>query len=544
MNVTSTHLLTAFSVLLVVGCGNKISNACATAVVTARSQSSLAGAALPGGYIRFGSKLCSATFEFSASADGGYKGIAWTAKHCTPDLVGWASGEKVSIQPYDDDTLKGTPGYLAEIPVRQEFVERRNVLLAEAGALKAKSDPASRAAGEALEEMASHFGAPQKLSLCAAQKSARPERTKELDERFPQSEFDATCWSATDLGFYPIVVDPASLDDTSRDFFQKVTKTSSLYLRSQVPQPVVEVRGQRIEKSLSKHRANVMLLHAYGRLQAGAALFDRLRWCKSGVAVVKQATLPPAFQGKSEEYGALCPLSKKVEYIANAFLVETLPADMGQLSRSVTFQSWMKELGTDPLRPLSRADVQDTQDLTRSEPLSAKSMNALLGLVNSTNDVVKALIADNPSANQNLAILANTALAVQGDPKKTTDLRFEKVRLASDGASNEDAVVAYTVGYGFPLYLRKSKSISLGATDSGTLLTWQGLFPLVGLNGVNEDATSGGASLVALPERRRKADAASANRTGQESTRQDRRSNSENAPAPREGADRETVNCG
>jgi hypothetical protein len=171
-------------------------------------------------------------------------------------------------------------------------------------------------------------------------------------------------------------------------------------------------------------------------------------------------------------------------------------------------------------------------------------MNALLGLVNSTNDVVKALIADNPSANQNLAILANTALAVQGDPKKTTDLRFEKVRLASDGASNEDAVVAYTVGYGFPLYLRKSKSISLGATDSGTLLTWQGLFPLVGLNGVNEDATSGGASLVALPERRRKADAASANRTGQESTRQDRRSNSENAPAPREGADRETVNCG
>ncbi|MCA2960333.1 MAG: hypothetical protein IOD12_08770 [Silvanigrellales bacterium] len=544
MNVTSTHLLTAFSVLLVVGCGNKISNACATAVVTARSQSSLAGAALPGGYIRFGSKLCSATFEFSSRSDGGYEGIAWTAKHCTPDLVGWASGEKVSIQPYVSAPVVGVPGYLPEIPVRQEFVERRNVLLAEAAALKAKADPASRAAGEALEELGSHFGAPQKLSLCAAQKPSRPELSKELDKRFPQSEFDATCWSTSDLGFYPFVVESASVTDLNREDFQKFTATRLSVLKSAVPQPVVEMRGQKVEKSLDRHRANLMLLHAKGRLLAAAPLFDRLRWCKSGVALVRQATLPAAYAEKSEEYGAICPLSKKVESVAKAFLVETLPAEMGRLSRSVTFESWMKELGTDPLRPLTRADVLDKEDLTRSESLSSKSSGAILGLLNSTNDLVKALIADNPTANQNLAILANTALAVQGDPKKTTDLRFEKVRLTSDGASNEDAVVAYTVGYGFPLYLRKSKSISLGATDSGTLLTWQGLFPLVGLNGVNEDATSGGASLVALPERRRKVDAASANRTGQESTRQDQRSNSENAPAPREGADRETVNCG
>lgn len=437
-----------------------------------------------GGFIQFGSSACTVTLSLDEAREKELVVSAFTAHHCAREDS--SKDPEVSLSVYLPAMDSKNSGYLKNIPVKDDFFERRKAFLSEIEKLKvpAASEFATQATMVPLltttyyNESLDDGEAASVFSYCLDKSTTRL--------NVPNSQ--QICWSMLDSSVRKLTIQASSLGELKfnqlKRYLEKRKANHSRAL-TQVKQLAADFTTwtTRVGGIQGGNR-----LHKYGQF----AMFLNENVCKS--------------LAKDDPKYPVCSVRDQLIELSDKYLVEV---DIDGKSKSILKK--LDELGIGSNSTFFRTkkipaaggsqqtvnyDIRDTfRDMVTSRLIEKMNENRTsLGELFSVNSQ-KILpfgrhytIASNP---------------VYTDPSSGTKrVLFSLIRAnALFGSGDSLPAIPLSGSGGLRMYLTKNQSkLLFNPTDSGSMITFGGIVPLLVLHTVDDNPVSGGASILVLPE--------------------------------------------
>lgn len=465
---------------------------------------------IQGGYIHFGEKTCTASFEVTEVEPEVITLKGFSARHCRFENAG--DNRKISISLYFDKTAKRSAGYVRAIPVSESFAERASTALQEVSALKV---------GIATELLTDALKIPVHYDPWTPKKETFVSSGSIICNNFgiipkvpdPSNALSHSCWSFLDLGVFDLRVTKSAAGGNSFRFISEQLKEKKrMHNGFLQAYPDIALYAE-LHRTDSNGVIGLLRLQKYARL--GYILNHDL--CRVGAT-------------STVDTRALCTVQKKLIEIVGRHLVE-FDETGGAINifdklAATKLENASENIGlpyADLLagRRLPLPGTAATFD--QLDTLAATHADTLNGLYRSTNVVAIMTLRDELKKFSGTA--AETRISpslfvgtnfTAGNGKATEQLQYGQFSL-SGLSSRPEALhlspqkkVQYDleqVKFGVSMHgtlrlgiEKESEVVSFFPTDSGSMLFLRGVIPLMVLNTVNDNPTSGGASILALPE--------------------------------------------
>ena len=477
---------------LLSACSSKISSGSCSASVSTETKGTESG--LPGGYLHFGSKACTASFSYFKEGSL-YKAQVFSARHCSPET---ASDHASQVQVTADLYFDG--GYFQKLPVEETFVKARNSALKELGEL-----PNPALAKPLVEALNTITGL--KFNWCF------PDSPAPADESLSLTSEPSTrrlCWSVMDVGMFEVTFPESTFDqganaDLKRHLDVEIAKrttkvadtaanlTRIVPLRNSDVDPQILIDGNFSWKTqITALQNDLILFTGTTRLSSYAGFIDWARKC----------SLPASYPREPEDFAESCGAREELLQIAKKYFTDADHVDaQGKLQRANIFDlaqaagygpdtPFDRTHGIDGFRPeINRKSEKiafdlDARSRSFTDKLAAK-MGGLTVHANLKTTQVPSGVAGIPNAS---------------NVKTQTDFKafpLSSVRLSAVSPVLEKiGVGALVAKMNFPV---ADEAVHFLPGDSGTLLLIGDSVPFMTLNGVDDDFTSGGASVSPLP---------------------------------------------
>lgn len=512
-----------------------------TAPLTGELPSSKSGL---GGFIVFGAKRCSALFRFEVR-NNKIQGIAFTGRHCGRDSPGGDDGAQVMLDVF-------TPqGYITDIPVIEEFSTRRAALLAQAKSL----EPSSPEAARVLRHLSTTTRFPNK-SICSL--SSDPSLYMNPDAPLNQQDqfyhkaveaqtmlqrhtpsHDASCWMYAEVGVYPFELDPSLFQKLEFVGLEDLVKQDE---NNRAALALAAANSFSTSVSTSAREGwehDLLTLTGRSRVLSHASGVDFLRWCRTDDAI-KTGTFNRIPLGGMDLAAAkkACEAQTQIRQALGPYFKERIWDKSSKSFQEFDVFQKAGEKGYSETSPLSQMEPN-------SNPPRATRARYFLDddIISGTYTSISEQQAERldrmttawktglgmPSVSVNISVSGM-------EPTTLGAMRFAQVPLTAFHADRFSVVIDKTPLFNssFRIFLKKEGSkLSFSRGDSGSLLTLDGYLPVAALNGMGDDVTSAGASVIALPSRRPRAGRGS-----------DEPSSAERRPAPQRNEDGKSSDCG
>ena len=485
------------SLFLMAGCSAKVSSGACNTSIASGPVAGLQNSGLPGGYIRFADKACTAAFEYFKEGST-YKAKVYSARHCSPEIADNSLAEvKVGVDLYFDD------GYYPTIPVEERFVSLRNKALAEVAALQLRNPELAKPlviAMSTLPERAKNW-----CTQTPTANTATSQGSTAADRRL--------CWTFFDVGVFDITFPESTFaNGANADVKAQLDKAittgankldlAATKLNKSVPisitesgfNPIILTNGVfNWKDQLISMQNDLTLFTGASRLESFSTFVDWARKCP----------LPSTYEREPTDYAESCEIRENLIAIARKYFSEAASLDAQGIPVQKNVLDLAQQRGWGVDTPMDR-----THGINDFRLEAAKDSVAIITrLYSRMTSLVDKLVAapDALTVHTNLDSKVNAAgsnggIAVLIFAKFTK--AFQVFPLKSIRKSNSIPVLEKNKSYAF--YLNVSfpladEAIRFVPGDSGSLLMVGDAVPFAALNGVDDDFTSGGASISALP---------------------------------------------
>jgi hypothetical protein len=499
---------TLFSIVvlgLLVGCKPSRDNGCLS-VASSEPKIGVTPDFVQGGYIHFGDKMCTATFEVSDVTADTISLRAYSARHCRVEKTTASVSNFVSL--YFEKSNTRSAGFVQKIAAKEIFSAR---------AEKARREVAALGVNGASELFADAFDIPVhynpfgegEFSGADAIVCNNIDFIGELDD--PQKKLSQSCWSFLDLGVFDFEISKGSLGSKDFAYISERLKAKKAALNGFLSANP-SLQGQYVE-----HRKRVHSVTGLMRLQKASRLAYLLNmdFCKiSSAAGVDTAKM--------------CSAQRRLIEIAGQNFIETDESGrqvniFDKLSKltdlSMPGESYANLLAGRRLAGHDSLTFANADEHARAYAVSMwhifKDQTAIA--IQSFRRVLKEHSGQTPEDKVSPVLSVSTNFAVKGK-SGAADIRFGQFPLsflsrqpdrfvfvkgfARDTKNDPDRML-FGVGFFGTLKMgvpREVEAIKFLPSDSGSLLSLKGVLPLMVLNTVDDKPTSGGASILALPE--------------------------------------------
>lgn len=439
-----------------------------------------------GGYIQFGDRTCTVTLLLNSSDKTTLNLSAYTAQHCARE--DYTQNPSVSLSVYIPSAQRKSGGYLKSLPARDEFFERRKAFIEEVDRLgiSAASEMSREVTkipllaaifynnvedDNASEEFASAF------SFCLDKSSSR----------LSVANAQHVCWSA--------------LDSSVRQLTLKVSDIGAAKF-TQLKNHL-EKRKENHDRALRNVRplANDFALWTQ-RVAAVQGVNRFLKYGQMGLFLNENVCKNLA---KDDKTYPICAARPVIIGLAEKFLVETdidgksknILQKLDEMSIGINASFYKSETISGPNGSSQKVQI-DIRDVFRD-----KQTAAMLGYINNNStELRKFFDVKNDKLNtlgKHYSIAANP---VFNDPAVGKSVSFNLIRSSAlFGKADSVPGIPLSAQGALRFYLPTNQSkIFFNATDSGSMITFGGIIPLLVLHTVDDKPVSGGASILALPE--------------------------------------------
>jgi len=439
-----------------------------------------------GGYIQFGDRTCTVTLLLNSSDNATLNLSAYTAQHCARE--DYPQNPSVSLSVYVPSESGKLGGYLKNLPVRDDFFERR----------KAFVDEVERLGISAASEMSREV---TKIPLLAAlfYNNAEDQNVSEefastfsfcLDKssrRLVIPSAQQVCWSALDSSVRQLTLRASDIGASKfnqiKNYLERRKENHARALRS--------VKQFANDFSLWTQRVSAVQganrLLKYGQL----GLFLNENVCKN--------------LAKDDKTYPICAARPVLIGLAEKLLMETdvdgksknILKKLDEMTIGINAPFFKSETIPGP-NGASQKVQTDIRDIFRD-----KHSAAMIDYINNNSTELRKLCdVKNDKLNmlgKHYSIAANPVFT---DPAVGKSISFNLVRSSAlFGKADSVPGIPLSPQGALRFYLPTNQSkIFFNATDSGSMITFGGIIPLLVLHTVDDKPVSGGASILALPE--------------------------------------------
>lgn len=470
-----------------------------------------------GGYIVFGSKRCSALVRFE-SRHGKIQGIAFTARHCGRDSPGADDGPGVTLDLF-------TPqGYITAIPINEEFSTRRAALVAQARSLESTSPAAAR--------ILRHFSTTTPFSnKTRCSEASNPSLYVAPDPLLPQQDplyersleaqsalqshtpsHTASCWMYAEVGVYPFELDAGLFQKGEYSGLEELVKQDESS-RNALAAAAAAVAADSSSSSVSpatreRWEHDLLALTGRSRILSHASGVDFLRWCHTAESL-QEGTFAKLRLGQIDINTAkqACDSKTQIQQALVPYFKEKIWTSSAQAFQSFDVFEKASTKGLSPTEPLMRLDPNTNPPSTTAARYFLDDDLVSLAHKMLSEQQAERLEKMTDQWQQGVGIPSvSLNIAAPGlSPSSLGALRFAHVPLSAFHSDKNSFVIDKTplFDFAFRIFLKKEGSrLSFSRGDSGSLLTLDGYVPVAALNGIGDDVTSAGASVITLPTRR------------------------------------------
>ncbi|NBW80469.1 hypothetical protein EBR21_01825, partial [bacterium] len=441
---------------------------------------------------------------------------AWSARHCRSEN-GIENGRTL-VHLYFNDSVERTAGYLKNIPAIEEFSARASALAVDLKTLGVPFEINTRfllamkiptfAGSDVLDAQS----VPDPSSGVPSDNENIVCHNERLAPHFSaMGNWSDVCWSALDIGHYDLEIRRQDLKPEDFKFLSvKLAEKQKLSIERLKSKANLAIFAEEQRKQFESIQALV-------RMQQAAPLAYLLSFdhCK----VASSGTSSSAF---------LCKNQTALIEIAAKYFVET--DDNGnkinifdRLAKDKDYQVAAIELAG--LRQGKRLPANKTpstySEMEQKSRVYASDFHSDYRFAATTAmqklvDRVKANSVDSDKYGLSPAFVVSSNVKLKSENSlgdaafaqfRLSDLSKKPnlIRIATDSSGTikalENTIHGITQFGTLRLgILREDERITFGQTDSGSMLTFGGIVPLMVLNTVDDKGVSGGASILALPE--------------------------------------------
>lgn len=489
---------------LVTGCKPARDNGCLS-VASGEPKIGATPEFVQGGYIHFGDKMCSVTFELNEATADAITLRAYSARHCRVEKSTASAANFVSL--YFEKSPTRSAGYVQKIAAKEGFSARAEKVRREVSLLGVNGAGELFADAFDIPVHYNPFGEGE-FSGADAIVCNNVDFIGELDD--PQKKLSQSCWSFLDLGVFDFEISKNSLSAGDFAFISERLKAKKSALNGLLS------TNPSLQRQYADHRKRVHSVTGLMRLQKASRLayLLNLDFCKISAAA-------------GIDTAKMCSVQRRLIEIAGQNFVET-----DESGRQVNIFDKLSKLTVLSLPGESYANLlagrrlatgydsltfADADELARAYAVSMwhvfKDQTAIA--IQSFRRALKEHSGQTPEDKVSPALSVSTNFSEKG---KAGDagVRFGQFPLSflsrqpdkfvfvrGDAFNNTPDRMLFGVSFYGTLKMgvpRDVEGIKFLPSDSGSLLSLKGIIPLMVLNTVDDKPTSGGASILALPE--------------------------------------------
>ena len=438
--------------------------------------------ALPaGGFVHVGSRACTATFLLNKVTDSGLELSAYTAQHCFRENT--LENEDVGISVH----IPSGDGYLKNLKAADDFLTRRSTFLSEVNKLSsnAASDMARRAmqiqlfAERGLERFSPDASESEIAAASTNDDFQRNVCISSRTDRLTVPESQEVCWSTFDT-----TVRTLSLSAVQIGAAQFAKLKNHLEKRRQAHDAMMSSSVQ-IATYFNKWNTNLHGQQGAWRLLSYIELSSFLNSEVCG-----------RYLSKSDPNQSICGVRDKLKELVGKYLIEV---DVDGKKKSILEQA--QELGFGIDSPFLRVIPGTSITSKMNDIFEPKASESFYNFMNQRIATLREMF---PTKNQKImalpkqfsvaanSVIANHTNAISFALIDSSALVSESEPIPSPGIQTLGTLRMYLS--------KKSSKVSFGHTDSGAMLTFAGIIPLLVVNSVDDKPTSGGTAILALPE--------------------------------------------
>lgn len=433
-----------------------------------------------GGFLHVGSKACTATFLLEEAGDSNLRFMAYTAHHCVNEESKGTDRFAVSVFiPGEKEQ-----GYLQKLPVTDDFFMRRNEFwgaVRQLGSTEANelAESAMRITGygELLTqrrlsdnsvEGGYDTGEVEAKNVCLSN------RTNLLNINNSQH----LCWSALDTTVRRLTL---RASDVGKQNFEKV--------KQHLQQRKAAIDGLlRNSQQISKH---FVLWNNRVHGQVGGWRLANY----SKVAAFLNDELCGKYLSKDDPNQSVCRVRDQFRSLVDKYMVEV---DTDGRLKSVLKHA--EQLGMGTSTPFL---VEGNQPLQSALP--DKSRESFIQFLNDKTSELAKLFPTSKDDKllplpKQFGIATNSIYSNQEQKKPSMFFGLVKAEALFSGLRTLPSKGVNSAGLLRTYVPRQNIQVEFGPTDSGAMITFAGVVPLLVLNTVDDNPTSGGSAILALPE--------------------------------------------
>jgi hypothetical protein len=441
-----------------------------------------------GGFVNVGGRSCTTTFLLLNSSDSVLTFNAFSAQHCfAEDKV---DSPDLSISVHVPATDKSSAGYLKNLKVSDDFFNRRRAFIADVRALGsadavAMAERATKIklyADRGLESLDPNKSVEENEKAASADEYRRNVCISSSEDRLNVAGSQEVCWSA--------------FDTTVRTLELKASDVGSAKFAA--VRRLMETKKRSHSQLLSSYPSISKQFDAWNRRIAGQI---------GGWRLLNYIELPAflnnevcgKYLSKDSPEQSICAVREGFLAAVKKHLVDT---DIDGKRKNALEHA--QDLGFGLDTPFLRTQSGSNTNAMLKDLYLAKASDAYFAFMNQKISELRTMF---PTKNDKImalpkqfSIAANPVLGVSANNSESIGFALIDSAALLSGSNSLPSKGVRTLGV-FRFYLPKSSTkISFGPTDSGAMLTLSGVIPLLTLNTVDGNPTSGGSAVLALPD--------------------------------------------
>ncbi len=463
---------------------------------------------IQGGYIQFNNKRCTATFSLQNITPDKILLKGYSARHCRFDSS--ANEQKILLDLFFERSKARGEGYILNIPVKEDFATRADQLQQEVRKLGLASaqalfkDALNIAVNYNPEGEGTFEG---NNAIICNDKDWVPA----IDD--PERKTTQSCWSFLDLGVFDLEITKSSMNRRDFEFIkERLTEKKSALDK------FLSENGN-LKNLYNEHMRKVDGVIGLMRLQNYAQLGYLLSMDMCKITADSNFDVSPlcgAQRGLVESAGRYLVESDETGSKVNIFdkLSQRIDPFTGRINEKepgfgISLANLLAGRRMDTTsQPIKFSDADEYANAYASE-LRKYYKDVTSRIIYSIKDVLKEQSQTQGDIKISTALFVSTNYSSASSVSKN-NIRFGHFPLTSASRQPQKILVPPSAtgdvfGVGPLGTLRIAiphdhKTVSFTRSDSGSLLSLKGVLPLMVLNTVDDEPTSGGASILALPE--------------------------------------------
>ncbi|MBM3382596.1 MAG: hypothetical protein FJY29_09175 [Betaproteobacteria bacterium] len=487
------YIFAVFSVAYLSACraSGKMTGGCSAAQATVDDASALVKATpvVPaGGFVNVGSRSCTATFMLLNSSDTSLTLNAYSAQHCFAEDK--LDTPALSISLHVPASERVAPGYLKNLKVNDDFFTRRSAFLSEVRAL-GSADAIAMAERATKIQLYADRGIE---SLDPSKSIEENERTGSSDEyrrnvcissaedKLNVAGSQEACWSA--------------LDTTVRIFELKASDVGSAKFNS--VRRLLEAKKRNHSQLLSSYPSIAREYDSWSRRIAGQIGGWRLLSYVEIPAFLNKEVCGKYLAKDSPEQ-SICAVREGFLNVIKKHLVET---DTDGKRKNALDHA--QDLGFGLDTPFVRVQPKTNSNYLLKDLYMFKASDVYYAFMNQKITALRAMFPTKDdkimALPKQFSIAANPVLGLGSGNAESVGFGLIDSSALLSGSNPLPSKGVRAAGV-LRFYLAKNGAkVNFGPTDSGAMLTLSGVIPLLVLNTVDGNPTSGGSAILALPD--------------------------------------------